>query len=146
MSVDYSHEQFGTLVVVSILPFGVFMAVVLAAIGLTNALLFVWVVLIALLVLFYRLRVEVTREHLRFRFGIGLIGWTFKTAEIVSASPVRNKWYYGWGIRLTPHGWLFNVSGFDAIEVHMRSGKKYRIGTDEPEVFAAAVNRAVGRG
>jgi hypothetical protein len=144
MSVIYSHDQFGSLVVALIVPFALFMAVVLASAGLGSVLLSVWLVSFVLLVLFYRLSVEVTREHLRFRFGIGLIGRTFDVAEIVAASAVRNKWYYGWGIRLTPHGWLYNVSGFDAVEVQMRSGKKYRIGTDEPEALAGALNRAIG--
>jgi hypothetical protein len=46
---------------------------------------------------------------------------------------VKNPWYYGWGIHLTPSGWLYNVSGFWAVELQMKNGKKYRIGTDDPE-------------
>lgn len=144
MSVNYSHDQFGTLVVSLLVPFAVFAAVISASVGPGSAVLGVWIVSLALLVLFYRLRVEVTREHLRFRFGIGLIGRTFKVTDIVAATPVRNKWYYGWGIRLTPHGWLYNVSGFDAVEVQLRSGKKYRIGTDEPQALSRALHRAIG--
>ncbi len=140
----YSHDQFGTLVVVSLGPFALIMSIVMATAGLTVAAVIVWVVSLVLLALFYRLRVEVTREHLRLRFGIGLIGRTFPIAEIAVARPVRNKWYYGWGIRFTPRGWLYNVSGFDAVEIDMRSGKRYRIGTDEPQALTAAVNHAIG--
>ncbi len=141
---SYSHDQFGTLVVLAVGPFGVFMTLVLATAGLATVAVVVWIVCLAVLVLFYRLRVEVTREHLRFRFGIGLVGRTFPLDEIVAARPVRNKWYYGWGIRLTPRGWLYNVSGFDAVEIEMRSGKRYRIGTDEPAALTAAIHGAVG--
>jgi hypothetical protein len=56
---------------------------------------------------------------------------------------VENPWYYGWGIRFTPRGWLFNVSGFSAIELQMKSGKLYRIGTDDPEGLAKAVGEAL---
>lgn len=141
---SYSHDQFGTLVVVSLGPFALIMSIVLATAGLGVAAVIVWAVSLVLLALFYRLRVEVTREHLRFRFGIGLIGRTFPIADIASARPVRNKWYYGWGIRLTPRGWLYNVSGFDAVEIGMRSGKTYRIGTDEPALLTEALHHAIG--
>jgi len=57
---------------------------------------------------------------------------------------VRNKWWYGLGIRLTPHGWLYNVSGLDAIEIVRRSGKTFRVGTDEPKALAAALRAARG--
>jgi hypothetical protein len=32
-----------------------------------------------------------------------------------------------------PKMWIYNVSGFDAVEIKMKDGKTYRIGTDEPE-------------
>jgi len=55
---------------------------------------------------------------------------------------VHNHWYYGRGIKLTPHGWLFNVSGFDAVEIQLKNGRKYRIGTDEPDALLAAIESA----
>ena len=51
----------------------------------------------------------------------------------------KNRWYNGWGIRLIPRGWIFNVSGFDAVEIQMKNGRRYRIGTDEPEALLAAI-------
>jgi hypothetical protein len=29
--------------------------------------------------------------------------------------------------------WIYNVSGFDAVEIKLKNGKVYRIGTDEPK-------------
>jgi len=66
--------------------------------------------------------------------------WTAKR-EIEDATPVRNHWFYGWGIRLTPHGWLYNVSGLGAVEIVLSSGKHYRIGTDRPEELAQAIQQ-----
>jgi len=57
---------------------------------------------------------------------------------------VKNHWYYGWGIHLTPHGWLYNISGFLAVEIQMKSGKKYRIGTDEPKKLIEAIQQSLG--
>ena len=38
-----------------------------------------------------------------------------------------------------PDGWLFKVSGLHAVEINLRSGTKYRIGTDEPKRLTAAI-------
>ena len=97
------------------------------------------------LLLFHSLTVEVARGYLRFRFGVGLIHRQFRLKEIVSAEKVRNRWFYGWGIKLTPHGWLFSVSGFDAIQIKLKNGRQYRIGTDDPERLLAAVQQAMER-
>jgi len=56
---------------------------------------------------------------------------------------VKNHWYYGWGIRLTPHGVLYNVSGFYAVELRLRTGKEFRIGTDVPQELDAAIRQAL---
>jgi hypothetical protein len=83
--------------------------------------------------LFYSLTVEIDATHLIFRFGIGLIRKRIPLAEIVEVRPVRNSWLYGWGIHRTPHGWLYNVSGWEAVEITLTSGKHLRLGTDEPQ-------------
>ena len=96
-----------------------------------------------LLALFASLTVEIDTEHLRIRFGIGLIRKRFPLDQIDTCRPVSNPWLYGWGIRLTPHGWLYNVSGQEAVELKMKSGKTCRIGTDEPEVLTAALQKVL---
>ncbi len=56
---------------------------------------------------------------------------------------MRNPWYYGWGIRLTPTGWMYNISGLDAVQLQLASGKRFRIGTDEPVQLKSAIDRAI---
>jgi hypothetical protein len=96
-------------------------------------------------VLFYSLTVEITSSKMTVSFGPGFIKKIFKLDEIKSAKAVRNSWWYGWGIRLTPHGWMYNVSGLDAVELELRGGKKFRIGTDEPEKLVNAIRSGTGR-
>ena len=31
-----------------------------------------------------------------------------------------------------PNGWMYNVWGFESVELELRSGRVFRIGTDEP--------------
>jgi hypothetical protein len=102
-------------------------------------------VLVVIIVLFSSLTVEVTESELRLFFGPGLIRKTFRVAEIRDGRLVTNPWYYGWGIHMTPHGWLFNVAGFDAVEVTFDSGRKVRIGSDEPNRLLAAIRQATAR-
>lgn len=94
------------------------------------------------LLLFHSLTVEVTDETVHVYFGVGLASFDFALRDIESVAAVRNPWYYGWGIRITPHGWLYNVSGRDAVELRLRSGSRVRIGTDEPHRLVAAIERA----
>jgi len=80
--------------------------------------------------------VEITDRELRWKFGPGLIRKSVPLAEIVSAQPARTG--PSWGIHWSPRtGWLYNVSGFDAVAVTLRSGKKFALGTDEPQALAA---------
>ena len=90
--------------------------------------------------LFDSLTVRVSHDLVEISFGIGIIRKQFDVGNIRRASVVKNKWYYGWGIRLTPHGWLYNVSGLYAVEILMDNGKQYRIGTDQPNELHNAIN------
>jgi hypothetical protein len=44
---------------------------------------------------------------------------------------------------LTPHGWLYNVAGRGAVEITLKGGRRFRIGTDEPERLCYAIQQAV---
>jgi len=140
MATDYQHTQFGTALVAALLLSIVVAAMVFSMNGWDSVTILALSILVICILLFYSLNVEIKAGVIRCRFGIGLIRKKFILAEINDAQSVINKWYYGWGIRLTPHGWLYNVSGLYAVEITLRSGKKYRIGTDEPERLAAAIN------
>lgn len=132
----YRHTQFGTVVVGSLAA----SAVVLAGLGLAfHDRVFTLggpILMGVAALLFYDLTVEIDATHLIFRFGIGLIRKRIPLAEIVAVSPVRNSWLYGWGIHRTPHGWLYNVSGWEAVEITLTSGQRLRLGTDEPRRLA----------
>lgn len=102
----------------------------------TNLLVTATMALILLvLASFVSLQVSIDEKYLRIKFGYGLYRKKFFLADIISAKTVKNRWYYGWGIRgwLWPGMWIYNVSGFDAVEIKLKNGKTYRIGTDEPK-------------
>jgi hypothetical protein len=93
--------------------------------------------------MFRSLTVEVTEREIRCRFAAGPVRKTIPLAQVRAARAVRNPWWYGWGVRLTPRGWMYNISGLDAVEVELRDGRRFRIGTDEPQALARAIERAL---
>jgi hypothetical protein len=74
-------------------------------------------VLLITLPLFYKLTIAINEETLCASFGIGIIRKRVSVAEIVASEPIRIRWWYGWGIHLTPYGWLFNGSELDAVAI-----------------------------
>lgn len=99
--------------------------------------------ILLILASFVTLSVSVDENYIRIKFGYGVFRKKFAASEIASAAQVKNYWYYGWGIRLWlwPRMWIFNVSGFDAVEIRMKNGKIYRIGTDEPAKLENAIKQ-----
>ncbi len=91
------------------------------------------IVIAICLYLFHCLTIEIDDQKLSFFFAHGFLKKRISIAEIEKTEIVTNRWYYGWGIRRVPDGWLYNVSGLKAVEIHMKNGKKVRIGTGEPE-------------
>ena len=90
-------------------------------------------------VLFSRLRVRVAGGRLVTSFGWGWPKRTIELDMVIAARFVRNKWWYGLGIRKVPRGWMFNVWGLDAVELEFESGRVFRGGTNEPDALLASI-------
>lgn len=141
---EFRHTQPGTVIVVSMLvafAFAVWYG--LAANWDLASRLEIWSVA-AVGLLFHSLTIEIDRERFRCFFGFGLVRRSFAMSEITAVRRVRTRWYHGWGVRWLPSGWLFNVSGFDAVELELRSGRRFRVGTDRPDEVVDAFGRLHG--
>ncbi len=95
----------------------------------------------SVLVLFSTLTVIVWDGALVVFFGPGLIRRRIPLRRVREVRVVKTPWYYGWGIRLTPTGWLWNVSGLDGVEVQFDDAHRFRVGSDEPNRLAEALLR-----
>ena len=100
-----------------------------------------------LLVVFSKLTVEIEDGRLRAYLGPGVRFKNIPLSEIDSVHVVRNAFLLGlgWGIRWTSHGVLYNVSGTRAVEIQLRNGKTFLLGSDEPEVLYRVLNEALAR-
>src|SRR3989338_5932699 len=94
---------------------------------------------------FSTLTVVIDGQFLKIRFGWGIFRKKFPLTDITTVRKVKNHWYYGWGIRIWfwPYMWIYNVSGFDAVEMVIKDGKIYRIGTDAPGELESALRIAI---
>ena len=151
MSGLYRHTQTGWTIIALIgaaIVVEVIIAAVVAsentvALALSGA---VAAVLAVVLALFSTLTVTVDDTAVHLSFGLGVLRREVHLDEIVAARAVRNSWIAGWGVRVIPHGRLYNVGGFDAVELQLDSGRVVRVGTDEPAALLAAVQRALAAG
>jgi hypothetical protein len=142
----YRHTQPGTVIRVSmligILVSGGFLLTSLGSpmpVPLITGIVFG--TLLISLVLFHSLTVIVTEDQIRIAFGPGLIRRSWALEAVENWKTVRNPWYYGFGIHLVRGGWLYNVSGLQAVELTLRDGRICRIGTDAPEELKQALAR-----
>ncbi|NJN66196.1 MAG: hypothetical protein HC884_05530 [Chloroflexaceae bacterium] len=138
----YKHTQIGYLTLsfigVAILVTGTTMFSSPHIIGVV-----VLVVLIVVAVLFASLTIEIRDGAVRAAFGPGLIHKTVPLGDIERCETLRYPWYYGWGIRFTPQGVLYNVSGLQAVKLVLKSGHAVLLGTDEPEKLCSAIRGAL---
>ncbi len=142
MSATYRHTQIGLVTLTCFVIAFAFTAWLGPRAGWEPVLLFALAILLVGAISFSSMTVEVNGGAVTCRLGPGWIRRRIALQDIRQVDPVRNRWYYGWGIRWGPRGWLWNVSGLDAVELTLASGKIFRIGTDQPEELAAALRQA----
>lgn len=102
------------------------------------------VLMTVLVMTFSRLVVSVDGDAVRAAFGTGWPRRTVALADIAIVRRARTRWWHGWGIRWIPRGSLWNVRGFDAVELVLTTGGVVRVGTDDPDGLAAAIEAAAG--
>jgi hypothetical protein len=139
----YQHTQIGYLIIISFAIVLLFNVLFMAVHGFNWTAFTVLIIIGVCLVLFSTLTVSIEGDILKVRFGPGVIRKEFPLKDIESCQVMKNPWYYGWGIRSTPHGELYNVSGFYAVEIRMKTGKKYRIGTDVPNELEEVIRQSI---
>jgi hypothetical protein len=140
----YKHRQFGTLMVTGLGAGLIMMLVILFRTPPGPAKLItvlVSLLIFSCLLLFWSLTVEVKSDHILVYFGFGVIHKKISISDIQQVNVVSTPFYYGWGIRPAPHGWMFNVSGLGGVELIFKNNERFRIGSDEPRCLAEAIQK-----
>jgi hypothetical protein len=92
------------------------------------------------------LTVSIQDGELRLRFGPGWPRKRVQLADVTGVELTHTTFSEGWGVHRTRRGWLYNVSGCDAVLVRLRDGRAVLVGSDEPRRLRAALERALKRG
>jgi hypothetical protein len=141
----YEHRQFGWTTIVAML---IAIAIVAALGGIKmNGEASPWALILffvlVMMSLFSSMTVRVTATQLVWWMGsLRGLGKAIPIDQIESAEAIRTSVLEGWGIHLTWHGWLWNVSGFNAVEIKLKNGAHYSVGTPDPKALTAAIKRA----
>jgi hypothetical protein len=136
---EYKHTQIGYLLIVALGAATLLIGYLNVVTRFNPGTLLLLGLMIFFLALFATLTTRVNQQTLNIRFGIGLIRKRFALQDVEEYRLVKNPWYYAWGIHAIPGGWIFNVSGWDAVELRMKSGGRYRIGTNDPQGLMNAI-------
>lgn len=95
---------------------------------------------------FYRIKITVSEKYVSFKMGIGIMRKKYAIADLKSCIPVSNSMVSGIGIRMLSNGWLYNVSGFRAVELQFKTKDSViRIGTDKELEVSAAIQEVIDR-
>ena len=141
MSDRYQHTQRGTLMLL-VLGLSAALAGAAAIINPGSGRWLGFAIALGCIVLawlFSSLTVIVNDGELEWYFGPGVWKYRMTRNEIAGVNIVRNSVLSGFGIRMRPGFRLYNVSGLDAVELHLSSGEIRRIGTDDASRLAAAL-------
>ena len=140
----YQHTQRSRILLIIIIFVLLFMLFLMYRFGFHRIGTVVFILMVFALYLFNSLVVKVNSDKIHVAFGSGLIRKNIPFTSIKSAEKVRNKWYYGFGIRLIPGGQMYNVAGLDAIELNLTNGRVFRIGTDDPDKLLEVIQSQIG--
>ena len=139
--ISYHHTQGGRTLILLLLCMAAIVAIIGFIVPARPMSFVVPLILLFTAFIFSKLTIRIDHDTLCASFGPGLIKKEVSVAEIVAAEPIRIRWWYGWGIHLTPYGWLYNIGGWDAVVIALRSGRKFALGTDDPHGLVAAIRR-----
>jgi hypothetical protein len=140
---EYKHTQIGYSLLNSYTIVFLIAGIINLATGFAPLAVLALIVILLTISTFATLTVIVDKQAISLRFGVGIIRKEYQLADIVGYQEVKSPWYYLLGIRYTPRGWLYAVSGYSAVELAFKNGKFVRIGTDEPEKLIQALDRAM---
>ncbi|TMP35809.1 hypothetical protein [Pseudoalteromonas rubra] len=139
---DYKHTQIGTAIL-AVMGISALVLAYSAVVKPEDNASFAFVVVAIIAILFSSLTIKVGEGQIRWFFGPGFWRKSLDYTQIDSAKVIKTKWYNGLGIRLLSTGWLYNVSGLDAVELTLKDGTTVSLGTNEPKQLLTAIEKAL---
>ena len=143
---QYKHTQIGYLLIIVLGAATLLIGNLMIATDFNPTTVLLLAFMVLCLGSFATLTVEVDDRAVNLRFGIGLIRKRFLLEDVEAYRAVKNPLYYAWGIHVIPNGLIFNVSGTQGVELQMKNGRQYRIGTDDIDGLSNMVRAGMQKG
>ncbi len=137
----YEHQQHSTWMYwIAIAVLGMFVLLSRADPAAGLGLAIASIVVAASIAIFSLLTTRVDADAVSWFFGWGWPAGSIPLADIQSVEGTETNLVEGWGIHWTIwHGWLWNVGGFQAVEMIKRDGSRITLGTDDPQGLYDAI-------
>ncbi|GEM_PF-1103084 len=142
---DYSQRQKGkTAVIILSIPLVVMLVLLSRGLSQVESFLDVWqlalgsILVLTGMIFMSSLKVTVGSGILRIDLGPGHFGKKIPLSDISEIERTTIPWYSS-GIKRIRNGWLFSVDGSPGLEITLNSGKRYIIGTDDPDGLEKAI-------
>ncbi|WP_166110440.1 hypothetical protein [Pseudoalteromonas sp. Z9A5] len=135
----YQHKQYAVFIFFVLAWIGGFVALAWNLLGADGPLIIFAGILVLVGFLFHGLTVKVDDKTISWAFGPGVAGQSVELLDIAEAKAVQNSYRHGIGMRITHDGWIYTVSGFSAIQLTLKDGTMYRVGTNDQQGLLAAL-------
>ena len=108
------------------------------------SLLFAVGIILLVFLMFFKLKITIEEKYIVVSFGIGIVKSKFLIEDIATIKRVKNPWYLGWGIHYFNNGILYNIQGFEAVELSFKNKKKLvRIGVSSRSKILQEIERRI---
>jgi len=141
----YKHKQYALFIFVVLAWIGGFVALAWNLIGADTPLMVFTGILILVAFIFHGLTIRVNSQTISWAFGPGVAGQTLQLDDIAEAKAVQNSFRHGIGMRITHDGWIYSVSGFSAVQLTLKDGMQYRLGTNDQQGLLAALEGKIAK-
>ncbi len=112
-------------------------------IGSTAVPFVVSLILTLVMLIFFKMCITVNAKGVSWQFNFKFLKKSIDRKDIVKTEIITCPWYWGVGIRLTPHGVMYNVSGSKAIKICKADGTSVLIGTDQPVKLKQSIEQII---
>lgn len=135
----YKKTQYGVLIIFICILTTTF---IFSLEGLSEEFLLTFMVMAFVLSLFGMLTISIDRTFFKIKMGIGLFGRKIKLKDIKEVKVTKIPWWLGSGVRYYRGRWIYNVAGFQAVEITQIDNKSILVGTAEPTFLKKKIDTA----
>ena len=86
--------------------------------------------------------VEIKNDKLYWYFGFSVLGGSVSLRDVAYCVPVSLSGERVWNVEETNHGTHYNIGGKSAVEIGLRSGERFLLGTDNPRHLVEVIREA----